>query len=241
MTEIRSKTAMVLAAGTGMRMRPITNTIPKPLIRVFGKALIDHGLDALANATVTKAVVNVHHFPEQMEAHLKDRVSPRIVLSDERDELMDSGGGITKALPELGANPFYLLNADSFWIEGTRPNLQLLGEGWREGEMDILLLLCNLSNSVGYDGKGDFTMDSEGRLTRRGEREIAPFAYCGAAILHPRICETAPDGPFSLNLLFDRAIEEKRLFGIRMGGLWLHVGTPEAINEAETAIAKSAA
>lgn len=241
MTGIRPTAAMVLAAGTGMRMRPITNNIPKPLIRVFGKALIDHGLDALSKAAVSKAVVNVHHFPEQMESHLNDRASPRVTISNERDTLLDSGGGVAKALPELGTKPFYLLNADSFWLEGANPNLQLLCEGWRDDEMDILLLLSSLSNCVGYDGKGDFTMDPEGRLNRRCEREIAPFAYCGAAILHPRIFKTVPDGAFSLNLLFDRAIEENRLFGIRMGGLWLHVGTPAAINEAEMAIAKSAA
>ena len=241
MTRICPTSAMVLAAGTGVRMRPITNNIPKPLIRVFGKALIDHGLDTLANMNVSKAVVNIHHFPEQMEAHLKARRLPEVFVSDERERLMDSGGGIAKALPELGTKPFYLLNADSFWLEGTNPNLELLGKSWRDEDMDILLLLSSLSNSVGYNGKGDFNMDSEGRLVRRSERQIAPFAYCGAAILHPRIFEGVPAGAFSLNLLFDRAIEEKRLFGTRMGGLWLHVGTPEAINEAETAIAKSAA
>lgn len=241
MTGIRPKSAMVLSAGLGNRMRPVTNTMPKPLVRVFGKTLLDHGLDALSQAAVSNAVVNVHYFAEQIETHVEPRKSPNIIISDERDQLLDSGGGIANALPKIGDKPFYLLNADSFWIEGSKPNLQMLGEGWADGDMDILLLLSSIHDCVGYPGKGDFTMDSEGRLERRGEREIAPFAYSGAAILHPRIFEKIPAGPFSLNLLFDRAIEEGRLFGLKMDGLWLHVGTPEAIIEAEAAIAKSAA
>lgn len=241
MTGIRPKNAMVLSAGLGSRMRPITDKMPKPLVKVFGKTLLDHGLDALSQAAVTNAVVNVHYFPEQIEAHVQSRISPNILISDERNQLLDSGGGIAKALPKIGPKPFYLLNADSFWIEGIKPNLQLLGESWNDDEMDIILLLSGIHNCVGYPGKGDFTMDPEGRLERRGERELAPFAYSGAAILHPRIFEQAPQDSFSLNLLFDRAIEQGRLFGCNMDGLWLHVGTPQAIFEAETAIAKSAA
>lgn len=237
---MRPKNAMMLAAGLGTRMRPITNDKPKPLVRVFGKTLIDHGLNALSHAAVSNTVVNVHYFPDQMEKHLKDRVSPKITISDESDELLNSGGGIAKAMPLLGDKPFFLMNADSFWLEGARPNLDLLAESWND-DMDILMLLSTIPSSVGYDGKGDFTMDSEGRLQRRGEREIAPFVYSGAAIIHPRIFKNAPEGAFSLNLLFDKAIEEGRLYGMRMGGLWLHVGTPDAIIEAEAAIAKSAA
>lgn len=241
MTGINPKSAMVLSAGLGTRMKPITNVMPKPLVRVFGKTLLDHGLDALSQAAVSNAVVNVHYFPEQIEAHVERRKSPNVVISDERNKLLDSGGGIANALHKIGPKPFYLLNADSFWIEGIKPNLQLLSESWKDDNMDILLLLSGFHNSVGYPGKGDFTMDPEGKLARRGERKIAPFAYSGAAILHPRIFEQAPEGSFSLNLLFDRAIEQGRLFGLQMGGLWLHVGTPEAIIEAEMAIAKSAA
>ncbi|MFK7903395.1 MAG: nucleotidyltransferase family protein [Nitratireductor sp.] len=241
MNGIRPKKAIALSAGLGTRMKPITDTMPKPLIKVFGKTLLDHGLDALSKNGVEETVVNVHYFAEQIIEHTSTRLSPAIKISDEREELMDSGGGVAKALPTLGNEPFYLLNADSFWLEGSKPNLDLLGDSWRDDEMDILLLLSGTSNCVGYSGSGDFTMDSEGRLERRTERKLAPFAYSGAAIFHPRVFKDIPDGPFSLNLLFTRAIEQGRLFGVNMGGLWLHVGTPEAIIEAEAAIAKSAA
>ena len=235
------KTAIVLAAGLGKRMLPITEQTPKPLVRVCGRALLDHALDALARAGVEKAVVNVHHLADQVEAHLRDRTSPLIVISDERDRLLESGGGVAKALPHLGGAPFYVLNADSFWIEGFRPNLGNLAAHWNDEAMDVLLLVTGMANAIGYSGAGDFTMDSVGRLTRRDERRVAPFAYAGAAILHPRIFADCPDGPFSLNAIFDRALERGRLFGLRLDGLWLHVGTPEAIHEAEEAIARSAA
>ena len=233
--------AMVLAAGLGKRMRPITDTMPKPLVKIFGKTLLDYGLDALDRVSAQKTVVNVHYLAEQIEAHVANRESPDIAISDEREELLDSGGGIKKALPQLGKGPFYLLNADSFWLEGTQPNLGLLANAWDDKCMDILLLLSDMTNAIGYHGNGDFNMDADGLLSRRPERKITPFAYAGAAILHPRIFENTPDGAFSLNMLFDRAIENQRLYGMRMQGLWLHVGTPEAIAEAESAIARSAA
>lgn len=233
--------AMVLAAGLGKRMRPITDTMPKPLVRVFGKALLDYGLDALKNAKVKSAVVNMHYLADQIENHVANRTAPQISLSDERATLLDSGGGIKKALPHFGSDPFYLLNADSFWLEGIKPNLDLLAASFDAEKMDIILLLSGFTNAIGYDGSGDFEMAPDGKLVRRTEKKMAPFAYAGAAILHPRIFADTPDEPFSLNLLFDRAIEAERIYGVRMEGLWLHVGTPDAITEAEQAIAQSAA
>jgi len=235
------KSAVVLAAGLGTRMRPLTNAMPKALVRVCGKALIDHALDALADAGVGEAVVNLHHFADQLGGHLSQRKRPGIVLSDEREQLLDSGGGVAKALPHLRGAPFFVLNADTFWIEGFRPNLLRLADAWDESRMDILLLLSAMANSIGYSGRGDFLMDGAGRLTRRAEREVAPFAYAGAAIFHPRAFAAAPQGPFSLNRLFDEAIAAERLFGLRLEGLWLHIGTPQSIREAESAIARSAA
>jgi MurNAc alpha-1-phosphate uridylyltransferase len=232
---------MVLAAGIGKRMRPLTATVPKPLIEVAGRALIDYNLDRLEYAGVEKAVVNVHYLADLVRAHVGRRKRIGIAISDERQALLDTGGGIAKALPELGGDAFYVMNSDSFWIEGPRPNLDWLAGAWKDGEMDGLLLLASTVRSVGYGGRGDFRMDSAGRLSRRPEREVAPFAYAGAAILHPRLFEGCPSGAFSLNLLFDRAIEAGRLFGVRMDGFWLHVGTPEAISEAELSIADSAA
>lgn len=240
-TERMPKNAMILAAGLGTRMRPITDRIPKPLVRVFGRALLDYALDAAARAGVEQAVVNVHYLADQVEAHLAGREVPGIVISDEREQLLDSGGGVKKALPVLGEEPFFLLNADSFWLEGIQPNLKLLADTWDSSKMDILLLLSGMTNAIGYAGSGDFEMTPDGRLARRAERHIAPFAYAGAAIIKPAVFSQTPDGPFSLNMLFDRAIENERLYGMRMEGIWLHVGTPDAISEAENAIARSAA
>jgi MurNAc alpha-1-phosphate uridylyltransferase len=238
---IRPQRAMILAAGIGKRMRPITATVPKPLVEVGGRALIDYSLDRLERAGVEKAVVNVHYLPDLVRVHVNRRARPTVVVSDERQKLLDTGGGIAKALPELGDEPFYVMNSDSFWIEGPRPNLDWLAGGWNGDRMDALLLLASTVRSVGYSGRGDFTMDPAGRLSRRLEREVAPFAYAGAAIIHPRLFAGCPDGPFSLNRLFDEAIEVERLFGVRMDGVWLHVGTPETIGEAELSIADSAA
>jgi MurNAc alpha-1-phosphate uridylyltransferase len=222
-------------------MRPLSATVPKPLIEVAGRALIDHGLDRLAAAGVETAVVNVHYLPTLVEAHLARRKVPEIIISDERDRLLDTGGGIANALPRLGDDPFFLLNSDSFWIEGARPNLQWLATTWDDTAMDALLLLAPTVRAIGYDGAGDFGMDPAGRLHRRAERVVAPFAYAGVAILHPRLFAGCPEGPFSLNLLFDRAIEAERLYGVRMDGLWIHVGTPDAIALAEMTVADSAA
>jgi MurNAc alpha-1-phosphate uridylyltransferase len=232
---------MVLAAGLGKRMRPLTDHKPKPLVAVGGKALIDHVLDRLAAAGVATAVVNVHHFADQIERHLAGWRAPKIVISDERGTLLDTGGGVVKALPLLGAAPFFHINSDTVWIDGVKPNLTRLGEVFDAGRMDALLMLAATSQSVGYAGRGDFAMAPDGRLRRRLEREVAPFVYAGVAILNPALFADAPPGAFSLNLLFDRAIETGRLYGLRLEGVWMHVGTPEAIAAAEAAILASAA
>lgn len=236
---VRPTHAMVLAAGLGKRMRPITATTPKPLVEVAGRSLIDHGFARLVAAGVEVAVVNVHYLADLVEVHVQKHARPRVVISDEREALLDTGGGIAKALPLLGPEPFYVYNSDSFWIEGIRANLDLLAERWDDESMDGLLLLAPTVGSVGYSGPGDFFMDHLGLLSRRTERKVAPFVYAGAAILHPRLFEGAPAGAFSLNLLFDRAIAAGRLWGQRMEGVWLHVGTPRAILDAERAIAES--
>lgn len=237
----RPTRAMVLAAGLGKRMRPLTATTPKPLIEVARRSLIDYGLDRLAAAGVTDVVVNVHYLADLVEVHVHRRKDMAIAISDERKELLDTGGGIVKALPLLGSDPFVLLNADSFWIEGVRPNLDLMIETFDDTRMDGLLLLAPTVGSSGYEGRGDFSADSVGLLKRRPPKGIVPFAYAGAAILHPRLFEGAPQGAFSLNRLFDRALEAGRLFGVRMEGTWLHVGTPSAIRDAERAFFYSAA
>jgi MurNAc alpha-1-phosphate uridylyltransferase len=232
---------MVLAAGMGVRMRPLTDRIPKPLVPVAGKPLLDHVLDRLAGVGVETAVVNVHHLASQIEHHLAGRQAPAIVISDEREALLDTGGGVVKALPILGSAPFFHLNADTIWIDGVKPNLLRLAGAFDPNRMDALLLLAATSGSVGYGGRGDFTMAPDGRLARRSERNVAPFVYAGVAILDPAPFSTAPPGAFSLNLLFDRAIETGRLHGLRLDGVWMHVGTPEAIVAAETAILASVA
>ncbi|MFC7051943.1 nucleotidyltransferase family protein [Hansschlegelia quercus] len=231
---------MVLAAGLGTRMRPITDTRPKPLVEVGGRTLLDYGLDQLEKAGVPRAVVNVHHHADQMEAYLRDRRAPVVTISDERERLMDSGGGVAKALPLLNGDAFLILNADTFWIDGASSNLERMIAFWDPTRMDALLLVAALTASVGYDGAGDFSFATDGRLARRGERQVTPFAYAGAAIMPRAAFDGAGDEPFSLNRLWNKAIERERLFGWRLDGLWLHVGTPRAVAEAEEAIMASA-
>ncbi|MBB5754007.1 nucleotidyltransferase family protein [Prosthecomicrobium pneumaticum] len=240
-TAFRPRHAIVLAAGLGKRMRPITATVPKPLVEVAGRALIDHALDRLAQAGIEEAVVNVHYLAHLVEVHVRRRTAPKVTISDERDLLLETGGGIKKALPLLGPDPFVVMNSDSFWIEGPRPNFDWLFTTWDEARMDALVMLAPTVTAVGYSGPGDFVMDKDGRIRRRPERTVAPFVYPGVALLHPRLFDDAPDGPFSLNLLFDKAIEAGRLYGVRMDGIWVHVGTPEAIREAEVCVQESAA
>lgn len=235
------KCAMVLAAGLGTRMRSFNGRIPKPLVAVGGKALIDHVLDRLSENGVERAVVNVHHLADQIESHLAHRRRPQIVFSDERNELLGTGGGVVKALPELGGGPFFHVNSDTIWIDGVKPNLRRLADAFDPSRMDALLLLATTTSSIGYSGRGDFTMAPDGRLTRRGEREVVPFVYAGAAILTPAFFADAPTGAFSMSPLFDRAAETGRLCGLRLEGLWMHVGTPDAIKAAEAAILASAA
>jgi N-acetyl-alpha-D-muramate 1-phosphate uridylyltransferase len=230
--------AMVLAAGLGTRMQPLTDTLPKPLVKVAGKALIDHVLDRLADAGVTRAVVNVHHMADQIESHLKGRTRPAIDISDERGELLDTGGGVLKALPRLGHAPFFHMNSDTMWVEGVTPNLSRLAALFDAECMDILLLVASTTASIGYEGRGDFLMAPDGRLSRRAERQVAPFVYAGAAILSPAVFSDAPQGKFSLNRLFDGAIAAERLYGLRLEGTWMHVGTPAAIEAAEVAISE---
>ncbi|MGH6727323.1 MAG: nucleotidyltransferase family protein [Pseudolabrys sp.] len=228
--------AMILAAGFGTRMRPLTDDRPKPLVAVAGKPLIDHVLDRLAGAGVARAVVNVHHFAEQIERHLAARKKPQIVISDERGILLGTGGGVVKALPMLGAASFFLINSDTIWIDGVKPNLTRLAQGFDPAAMDAGLLLAPTIGSIGYAGRGDFVMAPDGRLARRSERAVAPFVYAGAAILSPALFAGAPAGEFPLLTLFDRAAEKGRLHGLRLEGLWMHVGSPDAIALAESAM-----
>lgn len=233
--------AMVLAAGLGTRMRPFNGHIPKPLVQVGGKALIDHMLDRLADVGVEVAIVNVHHLADQIEQHLAGRRRPRVVISDERAALLGTGGAVAKALPELGAAPFFHVNSDTIWIDGVRPNLACLAEAFDPAIMDALLLLAPTTTSIGYGGRGDFAMAPDGTLTARGEQDVVPFVFAGAAILAPALFAGAPTGAFPLTTVFNRAGEAGRLFGLRLEGVWMHVGTPEAVAAAEAAILASAA
>lgn len=228
--------AMVLAAGLGQRMRPLSDGRPKPLIQVNGKALIDYAFDRLREAGVKKAVVNVHHLAGQIVAWSKRQATPALEISDEQAEILDTGGGIALALPRLGPNPFFVLNSDSFWIDGTVPTLQRLRTAWDGARMDCLLLLCPLGRTVGYDGKGDFVIGPAGRLARRTEAAGPALVYAGCYLVDPRLFRDAPSGKFSMNLLWDRAIAKGRLFGLAHDGKWIHVGTPEAIAGAEAAL-----
>jgi N-acetyl-alpha-D-muramate 1-phosphate uridylyltransferase len=229
--------AMVLAAGLGTRMRPLTDKIPKPLVEIAGRSMLDRGLDALAAAGVREAVVNVHHLADQVEAHLAGRTDIATTVSDERERLLDSAGGIVKALPALGPDPFFILNADTFWLETGSPALAMMAEDWDDAGMDILLLLARMRDATGHGSRSDFRQGEDGRLVRSGGAEDG-FIYAGAAILHPRIFAGALPEPHSLNLYFDRAIAAGRLFGTVLSGHWITVGTVAAIAEAEAAVAR---
>lgn len=229
----RPTKAIVLAAGFGKRMMPLTKTMPKPMVPFRGRPLIDHVLDRLSAAGITDAVVNVHYLAGELERHVKKHTQPNIIISDERDALLDTGGGVTRALPLLGDAPFVIHNSDSVWEEGIGNNLGHLLNQWDPERMDSLLLMALTSKSIGYDGSGDFVMDADGRLQRRQEARQAPFVFAGVSIAHPRLFADAPGGAFSLNVLWDRAIDKGRLFGTRLDGTWMHIGTPQALADAE--------
>jgi MurNAc alpha-1-phosphate uridylyltransferase len=227
--------AVVLAAGLGLRMRPLTATRPKPLIEVAGRAMLDWALDHLVEAGVREAVVNAHYLADQIGAHVARRVQPRISLSRE-DVLLDTGGGIAKALPKLGTGPFFTLNADVVWRNGALSALARMVSAWDDARMDVLLLLHPTVRAVGYDGDGDYLLDRFGIAQRRREREIAPFVFTGVQLVHPRLFAGAPSGVFSMNVLFDRAEAAGRLHAIAHDGDWFHVGTPAALAEVEDLI-----
>jgi len=228
---------MVMAAGMGQRMRPLTDNRPKPLVSVGGRTLLDHGLDRLVEAGVQTAVINVHYLGGQIIAHLAGRTAPGIIVSDESDRLLNTGGGIKKALTLLGPEPFFTLNTDALWIDGTQPVLDALAGAFDSKKMDALLLLAPTAGSVGYAGAGDFFIDPENRLARPGPEPDAPFVFAGVTLTHPRLFSGAPEGAFSTNLLWDRAIDAGRLFGHVLDGRWMHVGTPDAVRQAEAVIA----
>lgn len=231
------ETAMVLAAGLGTRLRPLTEETPKPLVKVAGRPLIDWVLDRLAAAGVKRAVVNTHWLAERIVDHLAERRAPEIIYSHE-PEILETGGGVKKALPLLGPGPFFAVNAKILWLNGKIDALHRLVAAWDDARMDALLLLQPTATAVGYDGLGDFVLDPIGSIRRRREREVAPFLFSGIQLLHPRLFEGAPDGFFSLNLLYDRAIEAGRLYGLRHDGEWYHVSTPRQLAEVEERLAE---
>jgi MurNAc alpha-1-phosphate uridylyltransferase len=230
-------TAMIMAAGLGKRMRPLTATRPKPLIEVGGKALLDHVLDRLRVAGVTKVVVNVHYLADALEAHLTSRAHGlEVVISDERKLLMETGGGLLKAAPLIDSDPFLALNSDNLWIDGPADTIKLLASQWDDQKMDALLLLVPQARALGHKGMGDFHMDRAGRIRRRERSHVAPFVFTGIQMVSKRLLRDAPDGPFSTNLLWDRAIDEGRAFGAVHQGLWFDVGTPQSIPMTEAAL-----
>lgn len=235
MSKLVTDTAMVMAAGMGKRMRPLTATMPKPMVRVSGKPLIDHALDRLAESGVSRAVVNVHYLADALEAHVLERDMPKVVISDERDALLETGGGLIKAQDQL-PDPFFCLNADNIWLDGPRSAFHDLSARWNPDEMDALLLLVSHARAENFAGKGDFYMDPVGRLKRRASGRIAPFIYTGIQLVSKRLLRDAPEGKFSTNILWNRAMEEGRLFGISFTGLWFEVGTPEAIAPTQDAL-----
>ncbi|HEY4076830.1 MAG TPA: nucleotidyltransferase family protein [Rhizomicrobium sp.] len=224
---------MMMGAGLGTRMRPLTDDRPKPLVTVAGRTLIDHSIDRLVAAGVTFIAVNVHYKAAMLRAHLEKRRDVTIVFSDETEKLLDTGGGVVRAMPHFGDEPFFILNSDSIWVEGATPTLPAMQKAWDAASMDGLLLLADIETALGYEGHGDFGLHTDGRVARARASRGKPFAYPGVQIVHPRMFDGAPAGAFSTNIMWDRAIANGRLFGTVLDGTWLHVGTPEARDEAE--------
>jgi len=230
-------TAMMLAAGLGTRMRPLTDHMPKPMVKVGGKSLIDWTLDQLAAAGVARAVVNVHHHAALMSAHVLARRAPSIIISDETERLLDTGGGVVKALPLLGHNPFFVFNCDAIITDGPTPMLKRLADAWDPATLDVLMLVTPTATSHGFDGPGDFFVDANGLMKRRAPAPAAPFVYAGAFILHPRALAHEPAEPFSMNKIWDQAIAAGRMRAIVHDGAWYHVGTPQAVTATEALLA----
>ena len=231
------QTAMLLAAGLGTRMRPLTDHLPKPLVKVGGRCLIDWTLDQLAAARVPRAVVNVHHFAPMLSAHVGKRTSPAITISDESERLLDTGGGVKKALPLLGDDAFFVFNCDAIIRDSRTPMLTRLAAAWTPATLDVLMLVHPIATAHGFDGPGDFFVDDAGAMTRRGTSPGAPFVYAGAYILHPRLLAGEPMAPFSMNKIWDKAIATGRMKALVHDGAWYHVGTPQAVAETEALLA----
>jgi MurNAc alpha-1-phosphate uridylyltransferase len=227
--------AMVMAAGVGMRMRPLTDDRPKALVEVGGRTLIDHMLDRLADDGVTRAVVNVHYLADLLEAHLRKRAHPAITISDEREALLETGGGLVKARPLLGNTPIFVANSDSVWLEerGTTPALAAMRAAWDGDRMDALLLVVPLARSLGFSGAGDFHLLPDGRLKPRGQDPRADYAYMGVQIFKPQLLDGRPEAPFSTYRIWEECLARGRLYGVALHGDWMHVGDPAARDEAE--------
>lgn len=233
---MRVSSAMILAAGLGTRMRPLTNDRPKPLIKVGSRTLLDRVLDDLADADIGKAVVNVHYKAEMMRTHLAGRTRPNIVISDETDALLDTGGGTAKALPLLDGDVFLVTNSDALWRHGLMPVIEALSARWQAGDADALLALVPMTRTHGFEGAGDFVTQDDGTVTRRGDQASAPTAYSGTQLVRRRLFDGAPDGAFSFNTLWDRAAMAGRLRAVVHDDDWFHVGTPDAIAPTERAL-----
>ena len=239
MIQKENPAAMVMAAGLGTRMRPLTATRPKPMVELNGKPLIDYTLERLATHKISPIVVNVHYLADMLEQHLENSSIADVIIADERDELLDTGGGAYANLDILGPGRFFILNSDSLWIEDNSDNLAAMLATWNNDTMDCLMLLAPTDNSLGYSGNGDFNITTDGQLLKRNTGEKATYVHTGCCLIHPRIFAGSPAGPFSLNLLWNKALALERLFGLALKGQWLHIGTPEALEAAEEKLNRS--